>query len=302
MAFDHDHRPKLSHAGAHDGDGHRPLERYRLMLCMLLTGGMMIAEGIGGWWVNSLALLSDAGHMLTHFSALAVSYLAICFAGRAPTSRVSYGFYRLEILAALLNAATLFLITVGIGIAAYHRLAHPQPVASLQMLGVAIAGLLVNLATAFLLHPVSREDLNVKGAYLHMLSDTFSSVAVIGGALLMWWKRWYIADPILSVIICLVILVWAWRLLRDAVVVLMEATPAHIDVEAVRQSLLQQVNGVRDVHDVHIWAITSGLYAMTAHVRIDDCSISASMRIRAHAATVLDREYDISHAILQFEC
>lgn len=306
MAFDHEHRPKTGAEHTHTHGTaphvHRPLERRRLAYCIVLTGTMMVAEGIGGWMVNSLALLSDAGHMLTHFFALSVSYLAILFAGRPATTRVSYGFYRLEILAALLNGLTLVAITIGISIAAYGRILHPQPVESLPMLGVACIGLSVNIATALLLHRSHKEDLNVHGAYLHMLGDTFSSVAVIIGGVIMWRWGWYIIDPILSVVICVVILIWSWRLLRDSVLVLMEATPPQIDVDRVRTALLEGIGNVRDVHDIHVWAITTGLYAMTAHVRVADISVSATMQIRAQAAYILDERFDINHTILQFEC
>lgn len=306
MAFDHEHRPKTGAEHAHTPGTaphvHRPLERRRLAYCIVLTGTMMVAEGIGGWMVNSLALLSDAGHMLTHFFALTVSYLAILFAGRPATTRVSYGFYRLEILAALLNGLTLVAITIGIGIAAYGRILHPQPVESLPMLGVALIGLAVNIATALLLQRSHKEDLNVHGAYLHMLGDTFSSVAVIVGGIMMWRWGWYIIDPILSVVICVVILIWSWRLLRDSILVLMEATPPQIDVDRVRTALLEGIGNVRDVHDIHVWAITTGLYAMTAHVRVADISVSATMQIRAQAAYILDERFDINHTILQFEC
>ena len=304
MAFDHDHRPKLtpSHDHDHDQETHRPLERRRLAYCIWLTGAMMIVEWIAGWMVNSLALMSDAGHMLTHFFALAVSYVAIYFANRPPTSRVTYGFYRVEILAALLNGITLMIITIGICITAYSRVLHPPLVDTTPMLGVAVVGLLVNVVTALLLHGASKQDLNIKGAYLHMLGDTLSSLAVIGGGVLMWWKGWYIVDPLLSIGICLWILLWSWRLIRDSTLVLMEATPKQIDVDAVRQALVGNITEIQDVHDIHVWTITSGLYAMTAHVRVPDLSVSATMRIRAQAATLLDDRFDINHTILQFEC
>ncbi|MBI2346217.1 MAG: cation transporter [Deltaproteobacteria bacterium] len=278
------------------------MERRRLSYCIWLTGGMMVAEAIGGWLVNSLALLSDAGHMLTHCFALLVSFLAIVFAGRPATSRVSYGFYRLEILAALFNGLTLLAIAVGIAIAAYARIVHPEPVNAVPMFWVALLGLAVNIATSVLLRDAGRDDLNVKGAYLHMLGDAWSSVGVLAGALLMWRWGWYLVDPLLAVGICCLILVWSWRLIRDAVLVLMEATPPHIDVEHVRAMLVREVPGIADVHDIHAWAITSGLYAMTAHVRVADLPISETMRIRAAAAKLLDDRFDITHAILQFEC
>lgn len=278
------------------------MERRRLVYCIWLTGLMMLAEGIGGWWVNSLALLSDAGHMLTHFFALAISYLAIIFAARPATLRVSYGYYRLEILAAAFNGVTLIAITIAIFVAAYQRILDPQPIETGPMLIVAVIGLAVNLATTLILHEVGEHDLNVKGAYLHMLSDTFSSVAVIIGGLVMRRWGWYIIDPLLSVLICVFILIWSWRLLRDSIMVLMEAAPPHIDVAVIRQTLIEQVEEIRDVHDIHVWAITTGLYAITAHVCVVDCTVATTMQIRARAAQLLDDRFDINHTILQFEC
>ncbi|MBI2345991.1 MAG: cation transporter [Deltaproteobacteria bacterium] len=135
-----------------------------------------------------------------------------------------------------------------------------------------------------------------------MVGDTLSSVAVIGGALVMWRWQWYIVDPILSILICVLILIWSWRLLRDSVLVLMEAAPRHIDIELVRRELVRGVPGIHDVHDIHVWEITSGMYALTAHVRVDDIPVSATMAIRTQTAALLDDRFDITHAILQFEC
>lgn len=271
-------------------------------LCILLTGGMMLVEAVGGWLTDSLALLSDAGHMLTHFAALAVSYLAIRYAARPPTAQATFGYYRIEILAALLNAITLFLICAGIIYAAGLRMAHPVPIKSVQMSLVAIVGLLVNLTTAWILHQVSRDDVNVRGAYLHMLGDSISSVAVIAGGIAMSLWHWYILDPILSVVICLIILVWAYQLSRDAIRVLMEATPPHLSVAEIRTTLLREIPALRDVHDLHVWEITSGMYAMTAHVRVENTDVAATMQLRRRAEQLLDERFDITHVILQFEC
>lgn len=262
----------------------------------------MIAEGIGGWLANSLALLSDAGHMLTHFFALGVSFLAIVVAGRPPTERVSYGFYRIEILAALFNAVTLVAITIGIAIAAYGRIVNPQPVESVPMLIVACIGLAVNLATTFILHGVSKGDLNIKGAYLHMMGDTVSSVAVILGALVMWKWRIFLVDPVLSILICVLILIWSWRLMKDAVLVLMEATPKQLDPGLIREALVGGVEGISDIHDLHVWAITSGLYAFTAHIKVPDVNVSTTMHIRHEIEHLLDARFGITHTIIQFEC
>ncbi len=263
---------------------------------------MMVGEAVGGWFTNSLALLSDAGHMLTHFFALAVSYLAIRFAAKPPSATATYGYYRIEILAALLNAVTLVLISVWIVVEAVARLGAPEPVQSLQMSVVAVLGFLVNLATAMLLHAVSKDDMNVKGAYLHMLGDTLSSVAVILGGIAMAIWQWYILDPILSIVICVVIVWWAYGLTRDAVRVLMEATPRHVHIDVVRRVLLQEMSDVHDVEEIHVWEITSGLYAMTAHLKISNMSVADSMALRRRAETIVRQHFQITHAVFQCEC
>lgn len=304
----HFHHPRVAHGHSHAHShghhthAHRPEERKCLFLCILLTGTMMIGEAVGGWLTNSLALLSDAGHMLTHFLALVISYLAIGFAARPPTQFATYGYYRVEILAALLNAVTLVAISVWIIVAAAGRLATPEPVQSVQMSVVAVIGFVVNLSTAYILHGVSQDDMNVKGAYLHMLGDTISSVAVIAGGIAMAVWHWYLLDPLLSILICVVILYWAYGLTRDAVRVLMEATPKHIQLDAVTALLKQRLPGVLDVHDLHVWEITSGMYALTAHVRVANCSVAETMALRGQAEQLLDETFRISHTILQFEC
>lgn len=309
MGDSHVHRPKVSDGHHHDHghshahtQSHRPKERRRLLYCILLTGLMMIAEGIGGYLTNSLALLSDAGHMLTHVAALAVSYGAIRVAARPPTKHATYGYYRVEILAALFNAISIVIICAFIAYEAYHRLLDPQPVLTLQMSIVAVIGLIVNVATAFMLHGASKDDLNVKGAYIHMLGDTFSSVAVIAGGIVMYTTGWFVVDPLLSILICLVILAWAYGLTRASVRVLMEATPRHVRLEEVERVLRQGIAVIVNIHDIHCWEITSGMYAMTAHVKVADCSVADTMRIRQTAEALLDEHFDITHVILQFEC
>lgn len=269
---------------------------------MVLTGLMMLGETVGGLWSNSLALLSDAGHMLTHFFALAVSYLAIRFAARPPTKSATYGYYRIEVLSALLNAVTLVIICAWICYAAIGRLRHPQEVQSVQMVVVAVVGLIVNLATAMILHGASREDRNIKGAYLHMLGDTLSSVAVILGGIAMTMWNTYIIDPLLSILLCVIILLWAYGLTRDAIRVLMEATPEHITVDVVAETLQQAIPEIAAVNDLHLWEITNRMYALTAHVHVGNISVAETMRIRQTAEQLLDERFDITHAILQFEC
>ena len=278
---------------------HRGEERSKLVLACALTGTMFIVEGIAGFLTNSLALLSDAGHMLTHMIALLISLGAIMFASRPPTARKTYGFYRLEILAALFNGATLFLITLWIFFHAYKRIINPEPVASGHMFIVAIVGLLVNLACAYILK-TSHGSLNIKSAFMHMMADTFSSLVVVFGAIIMHYTQWYILDPALSILICIVILVWSYQLITESVDILLEATPKDVDLENVVKSI-NELDEIEGVHDVHIWTITSGMYAMSAHVYIKDLMVSETHRIMANINTLVNEKFSIGHTVIQFE-
>ena len=278
---------------------HRGEERSKLVLACALTGTMFIVEGIAGFLTNSLALLSDAGHMLTHMIALLISLGAIMFASRPPTARKTYGFYRLEILAALFNGATLFLITLWIFFHAYKRIINPEPVASGHMFIVAIVGLLVNLACAYILK-TSHGSLNIKSAFMHMMADTFSSLVVVFGAIIMHYTQWYILDPALSILICIVILVWSYQLITESVDILLEATPKDVDLENVVKSI-SELDEIEGVHDVHIWTITSGMYAMSAHVYIKDLMVSETHRIMANINTLVNKKFSIGHTVIQFE-
>jgi cobalt-zinc-cadmium efflux system protein len=278
---------------------HRGEERSKLVLACALTGTMFIVEGIAGFLTNSLALLSDAGHMLTHMIALLISLGAIVFASRPPTARKTYGFYRLEILAALFNGATLFLITIWIFFHAYKRIINPEPVASGHMFIVAIIGLFVNLACAYILK-TSHGSLNIKSAFMHMMADTFSSLVVVIGAIIMHYTQWYMLDPALSILICIVILVWSYQLITESVDILLEATPKDVDLENVIKSI-SELDEIEGVHDVHIWTITSGMYAMSAHIYIKDLMVSETQQIMSKINTLVNEKFSIGHTVIQFE-
>lgn len=303
--MDHAHCPKYIHA--HDYLGHphehthRPQAKRQLMLSIGLTGVMMVVEVVAGILTNSLALISDAGHMLTHFFALAVSLGAIYLAARPTGRHLSFGLYRTEVLAALFNGVTLLLITAYIFWEGYQRILAPEPVKSQQMLVVAVIGLLVNLVCAWILSRVSSEDLNLRSAFIHMIGDTVSSVGIVAGAIIIMLTGWNIVDPILSILIAAVILVWAVGLLRDSVRVLLETTPRHLKVEEVERFILAQVPEVKHVHDVHIWEITSRMYTMTAHVALEDRAVSEAQRVLEEVAHLLSHHFDIEHATLQLE-
>lgn len=234
-------------------------------MVLVLTALYMVAEAVGGWLTGSLALLADAGHMLADVAALALALLAVWFGARPATPRKTFGYYRLEIFAALVNGVELVVISLLIIYEAYHRWTNPQPVKSGTMMLVAVGGLLVNLSCAYALHGHHEEDLNVRGAWLHVLGDALGSVgAILAGALMLLYG-WYPADPLFSIVISLLIVWSSWNLIRESTNVLLEGTPAHINLRAVEEAILE-TDGVEDVHDLHIWTITSGREALSAHV------------------------------------
>lgn len=301
----HNHKPLVEQRRHHGETHHHPhgkaTEKSRLTWVITLTGAMMVVEAIFGWLSGSLALLSDAGHMLTHFGALLISLIAIVIARRPSHPRRSFGMYRVEILAALVNAMTLLLITFFILREAVVRLLSPSPIHTLEMFSVALLGLLVNLISAVILWKVGHgEDLNVRSAFLHMLGDTFSSVAVVSGAVVIYFTNALWIDPMLSVLISIVILIWAYDLIRHSVSILLESTPRGISLGRV-EGAIKAIRGVHEIHDLHIWSITSGMYALTAHVGVEDQPLSSIQEIRHHLEDLLREQFSISHTNLQFE-
>jgi cobalt-zinc-cadmium efflux system protein len=293
---DHSHRhPHLVHSRR---DSARGTPQRLLLIVLSLNFGYMLAEAVGGYYSNSLALLSDAGHMLTDVAALGLSLLAVRFASRPATPRKTYGFYRLEILAALANGVTLMVISLLICYEAYHRLRQPQEVRAWSMIWISTGGLAVNLISARLLSHVEEENLNLRGAFLHILGDLLGSVAAIAAGIFILWRGWRWPDPAFSVLISVLIIYSSWRLMSDAVNVLLEGTPSHINAAAVEQAM-RMVAGVHDVHDLHIWTITSGRHAVTAHVVIGD--LAESYRILRELRTVLANGFNLTHATIQLE-
>lgn len=280
---------------------YRHVEKKKLLLASLLTGGMMVVEVVGGLLTNSLALISDAGHMLTHLLALVLSLVALIFASRPPTEKKTFGFYRLEILAALINGVTLLLITSWIFYEVYQRFLKPTPVASLQMLVIAVLGLLVNLITAIILMGPSARSLNTRSALFHLLGDVFSSVGVVLGAVAIYFTGQWVIDPLLSIPICILILIWSYRLIMESVEILLEATPRNIDYDQVMMEI-KVVEDVEEVHDLHIWTLTSGMYALSAHIKVRDMSISDTARLLKKLNFLLCQRFRIGHTAIQFEC
>ena len=284
------------HGHAHGAAGHGDKSRRGLAITLVLVLVYMVAEVIGGLLSNSLALLADAGHMLSDAAALGLALFATWFARRPATARHTFGYYRAEILAAVVNAASLIAIAIFIFIEAYQRLQTPHQVEGRIMIGVATGGLVVNLAGLWLLHGGRDENLNAKGAWLHVLSDTLGSVQAIvaGGLILAFGWNWL--DPVASVLIGVLVIFSSWSLMRESVAVLMESAPGHVDVDEVRNCLMR-IPGVQEVHDLHVWTIASGLVALSAHIAAERPS-GAVMHDLQHE---LEERFGIRHTTIQFD-
>jgi cobalt-zinc-cadmium efflux system protein len=304
---DHDH-PEGNHhePGFSKGHGHGHAHvsaggRKGLLIALGITLFMMIAEIIGGIISNSLALLSDAGHMFTDTMALALSFFAMKFAGMPATEKKTFGFYRLEILAALLNGVILVLISLYIIYEAYHRIQNPPPVQGMLMLVVAIIGLIVNIIGALSLVKHHESSLNIRSAFLHIIGDAVSSVGVIIGGVVIYYTGWYLIDPVLSILIALGIIVGAYGLVTESVNILLESAPSHINITAVTEEI-NRVKGVQEAYHIHVWTITSGVYALSAHVIINDMPVSGSRALLDDIRHRLEDRFKILHSTIQFEC
>jgi cobalt-zinc-cadmium efflux system protein len=273
----------------------------RLKIALGIVLGILAIEIAGGIISNSLALLGDAGHMLVDALALGLSLFAILFARRPATPQKTFGYYRVEIMAALANGTILAFVAVYIFYEAYHRFSSPVDVNTQVMLIVAVIGLCANLSAMLLLRGVSRANLNIRAAFWHVMGDTISSVGVIIAAVIIYLTGWQFVDALIAVLIGCVILWGAVKLVRESVEILMEAVPGHIQVDAV-VSRIKSIPGVEEVHDVHIWTITSGLHALSAHVVIEDQQVSKSTEIVRAINTMLMGKFDIGHTTLQLEC
>lgn len=269
-----------------------------LMIVLGLTTLYMLAEVIGGLMTNSLALLADAGHMLTDVGGLGLALLAIWFAERPATPERTYGYYRVEILAALTNAVVLIGISIFILYEAYERFRNPPEVQSGTMLVIAGIGLVINIAGVFILRSGSKESLNMKGAYFEVLSDMLTSVGVIVAGVIMLTTGWYYADPLISAGIGLFIFPRTWALLKDAVAVLLEGTPSDVNITSVREKLAK-IEGVAEIHDLHVWSLTSGVNALSVHVVLASGVEHDDVLTRVHDCCT--HEFKITHVTAQTE-
>lgn len=292
------------HVGEEHGHSHglrRDGDRRALWIAFVITALFMIAESIGGYLSGSLALMADAGHMLTDAAALGLSLAALWLARRPSTARKSYGLMRAEILAALVNGVTLWVICGLIYYNAYQRWNDPPPIQGGLMLAIAIAGLVANAATLGVLWKSGGTSLNLRGALLHVLGDMLGSVGAIGAAVIILNTGWTLADPIISVVIATMIVVGAYRLVAETVRVLLEIAPPHIDPAEV-ETALKEIPGVIEVHDLHLWTITSGVEAISGHLRLADDAVSSERmnEVLLQAHKILAR-YSIEHVTLQIE-
>lgn len=287
---------------AHHLHHHRINKLSRLRLALVLTCAGMIAEFAGGLLSNSLALISDAWHMLTHLFALSMSYFAVILALKPATKKRTWGFYRAEILVAFINGIVLIFVSVYLVYEGIQRFINPEEVKVGEMLLIAAIGLVINGISTALLAGASAHDLNIKSAFLHEIGDMVSSIAVVGAGLVIFYTGNYFIDPLLAFFICALILIWAVKLLIDSGNILLEATPKHLDIDEIVSVLKSEIKGVHEVHHVHAWTIASSMYALTAHVVIDDCHVSAANETLSKINMLLRNRFDVEHTNIQFEC
>lgn len=270
----------------------------RLKIALALTFVYMLAEAVGGWLTNSLALIADAGHMLTDVAAISLTLGAIWFAARPATAKKTFGYYRLEILAAFVNGIALVLLSFWVIYEAVRRWQAPPEINGFRLTIIAAGGLVVNIAAAKLLRSGHKHDLNLRGAWLHIMGDLLGSAAAVTAGILIGAFGWLWADPLSSVLISLIIIFGSWRLILESVNVLLEGTPAHIDLSAV-EGVIRATEGVDGVHDLHVWTISSGLDALSAHISHGETVAHSELLVRVRER--LHERFGIDHLTIQME-
>lgn len=298
---DHDHSHDHGHNGhSHGAGGHVHVAQDKLKKAIFWGALVLIAEVVGGIWANSLALLSDAGHMLTDVAALVVAWIAVKISSNPPSADMTYGYHRVTILAALFNALTLIGIAVYIGSEAYQRILHPEPVQGAILFITASIGIVVNLYIGLGMRDQA-DNVNIKSAMLHVFGDAVASAGVIVGGVIMYFTKWYLLDPILSVLIALIVAFGAWRVTKETYVVLMEGKPKGIDFDEVVRTI-HNVTGVKEIHDLHIWSLTSNRNAMSGHIVVDGrITVREAQQILREIESAVAKKYRIGHTTLQFE-
>jgi len=289
-----------SHAHSHISDLANQTTK-RLALSLGLTAAFVVVEVSAGIFGNSLALLTDAAHNFTDVIALGLSWYALKIAAKPAHAGKTFGYHRVGILVALINSTTLILIALGIFYEAWKRFLAPPEVDSTLLIGVGALAFLINGVTAWLVKDGSEHDLNLRSAFLHLMGDVMSTLGAVIAGVIIAFTNWNWLDPLVSVLIGFFILWNAWGILRQSVHILLESAPESIDMDSMIQSMLK-VEGVRGVHDLHVWSLNESLRALSAHIIIDDISVSEGAAIQRRLNEVLTREYNIQHATLQLEC
>jgi len=289
------------HHAAQETTSRAFVSQNRLVLAIALSATILVAELVGGLVANSLALLSDAGHVFTDLVALSLSLFGVRQATRPANARMTFGYHRVGILVALVNAVLIAVLAVVILWEAYQRLREPQEVQSLLMLSVAAVGLAANLVVVFWLRVQARHNLNVRSAFLHAGGDALASVGVITGGLIIYFTDWFWLDPVVSIAIAFIILAAAWGVAREAAAIVLEASPRHLDVDELVNTIREQP-GVHDVHDLHVWSLSSQLHALSCHVQVDDSLLSQRGTLLGRLRHLLQERYNICHTTIQLEC
>ena len=305
MSHSDRHNPAHNHEHGHDHQGHSHAPEVghdnerRIFIAMLLTGGFMAAEIIGGIFSGSLALIADAGHMATDTAALALAWFAFRLSRRPADPSRSYGFHRGEVLAAFVNGIAMIALAAWIMVEAVQRLYSPVEILGGVMLWIATGGLLVNLLAFWLLHSGSRENLNVRGAAVHVAGDLLGSVAAIAAAGIILWTGWTPIDPLLSVVVALLVLRSAWFITRQSAHILMEGAPQHLQAADIKSDLIDHIDGLEDVHHVHIWSLTQERPLVTLHARVR-ADANADELLRAVNKRLVE-QFQVDHATIQIE-
>jgi len=273
----------------------------RLALSLGITMAFVFVEIAAGVFANSLALLTDAAHNFTDVLALALSWWALRLTAQPANQNKTYGYHRAGILAALINSTTLVVIALGIFYEAYHRFINPPEVRADVLIGVGLAAVLINVVTALLVRRGAEHDLNIRSAFLHLMGDVLSTIGAVIAGVIIRYTNWNWLDPMVSVLIGFLILWSAWSIVREAIDILMEGTPTDIDMDAMIQDITS-VDGVRGVHDLHVWSITQAMRTLSAHLVTADMSISEGANIQTRVNEILFHKYEVSHATLQLEC
>lgn len=294
----HDHAGH-NHAHGGHGHGHGATDKTRVLIAACLTGGFMVAEAVGGWITGSLALLADAGHMLTDSVSLVLAWYAFHLAGRAATARMTYGFDRVKTLVAYTNGFTVFIIGLWIVYEAWQRLSEPSPILGGPMLVIALLGLAVNIAAFLVLHGGDRESLNMRGAVLHVIGDLLGSVAALVAAAVILATGWTLIDPILSVLVAVLLFRSAWSLMKESGHLLLEGVPANLDRDGIAGDLATNVAGVRNIHHMHVWSLDGAKNMATLHACLND-GVDAHGVVRAIKER-LAQSHGIDHATVEPE-